>query len=485
MARTNNSIIKGLISVLGGKFGLILTSLVFTPIIVRILGSELYGEYAFAISLVSILTLISNLGFNEGIRKFIAEEPEDHARAAGIYKFYLKYGLISAAFFALMLLIIVEVPQINIIPKKYQVYIPYIAIILIVNQLFQVTRYGLMGMKKENMSESINVGFRIGASIFGIILALYGFDVRGVLVGHMFSALIVGLVGIYSMKLILGSFKNQAPVSRPNLLSFGISSVILSLLTVSLYHTDVLLLGNSNASGNLGFYKSALVVAELIWFVPQAIQIVLVHSSSGIWSEENYSRISNLASTAVRFTIMFSAISTLGIFVLAEEFITLYFGPSFESAVDPLVILLPGVFFFSISRPIFAIGQGKGELRFLIIATALSSILNLVLNLSLIPKYGMKGAAVATTVGYGSMFLFHTAAAHKIGFNPVSDTRFFRIVACTLLTYPVINYLNNLISSRLISILIVATSGGLVFFFLNFVLKTFTRDEISQLREGV
>jgi O-antigen/teichoic acid export membrane protein len=61
-------------------------------------------------------------------------------------------------------------------------------------------------------------------------------------------------------------------------------------------------------------------------------------------------------------------------------------GEDFERAALPLVILLPGTVGFAVAKPIYAVGQAKGDVRTLIIATLPPAIINIILNVTLIPR---------------------------------------------------------------------------------------------------
>ena len=68
--------IKRLFSIVGTKiFTLILTA-VITPILIRLLDSSNYGDYAFLSSVLSITMILVNAGIFDGIRKYIAETRE-------------------------------------------------------------------------------------------------------------------------------------------------------------------------------------------------------------------------------------------------------------------------------------------------------------------------------------------------------------------------------------------------------------------------
>ncbi|AUG47475.1 hypothetical protein BVU17_08080 [Haloarcula taiwanensis] len=481
MSRDDSGIIKGFVSILFGKLGIIAISVFFTPIIVRILGAKLYGNYAYAISLVSVLTLVANFGFNDGVRKFIAEIPEKRGRAFQIHKYYLKSGLITSTILASCLFLLTELNAELLISEKYTKYVPILCLIIVSNQLFQISRYGLMGLGKEGYSESLNVLFKLGSAGIGIGLAAYGFGVSGVLAGHLLSVLPLGFVSLYVIRNSTLQDKPNLHIKRQKLLTYGIWSFALGLLTTSLYHVDVLILGNYGPSDELGYYKAALTVAELLWFIPHSVQTVLVHSTSAIWKEGDFDRITNLTSKATRFTLIITLLCSIGLFILSEEFVTVYFGVDFTPTVVPLKILLPGVLFFSLSRPIFAVGQGKGDMKILVLATLSAAVLNLVLNLLLIPRLGIVGAGVATSISYGSMILFHTLAALKMGYNPLSDIRALRTIGAGAITYFVLDNLNNLISNNILSIMIVAVVGGVIYATLVLLFGSVSRSEVQEV----
>ncbi|WP_255196451.1 lipopolysaccharide biosynthesis protein [Halorarius litoreus] len=163
-------------------------------------------------------------------------------------------------------------------------------------------------------------------------------------------------------------------------------NALLILSLNSLYHLDIILLRVFVGNPQTGVYKAALVIAEFLWFVPNTVRTVFLHSMSELWAEENVDRISELSSLATRYTLLLTILLAIGIATLGDAFIPLYFGPGFERSALPLLILLPGVIGFAAIRPVIAVGQGKGRLRILLLATFGSSMLNLVLNLALIPS---------------------------------------------------------------------------------------------------
>lgn len=465
---------------------IILVGLVVTPLLVRILGSSLYGDYAFLISLLGMTMILVNAGIFDGMRKYMAENRARTNWIEYVFSYYLRISIVFATIAFLTYSMFSWTGYVRyLIGSNFGPYLYLLGILIIARQAFTVTRGGLMGLGLEDRSEPLNVVKSIVFGGIGLSLAYVGYGVKGVLIGHIvasFTAAIIGFI-ILSRRLDASVMFERLPTGFPRkeLLSFNSLSIILTLLTVSLYHIDILLLRPIAGSQDAGYYRAALVLAEFLWFVPTALQTVLLQSSSEIWSSGHTERITELISKSTRYNISFTLLIAVGIAALASDFVPLYFGPEFQASVLPLLLLLPGSVGFAIARPIYAVGQGKGELRILILATGSAALMNLILNLSLIPLYGMAGAAIATSLSYGSMMVFHVVASRKIGVNPLQGIRLQKMIQVLFLSTPIIVGLSYMISSSLLSILIVPPVGFTTYVLLSVRFSVIDSEDISRL----
>lgn len=478
--------IRGFFSILSGKLGRTLLGVLITPILVRILGSGLYGDYALLLSILAVITTITHAGISGGIRKFIAEEREQVDWRDRVFAFYARFAAILALSAAAVVFLFGRYGPVNsLFGEGFSLYFQFLALVILTGQLFYVTRYTLMGLSQEHLSEPLVVAKQFIYGVVGISLAYIGYDIVGVLTGTAIAALAVGIATVWLLRphVNLRSVLSSVPsgFSRWELLSFNIYNTIFILLTISLYNIDILLLQPIAGSEATGFYKAALVVAQFLWLVPQAVQIVFIHSASERWSRGEVEEISEMASVATRFTLAFTLLLVIGLAALATEFITLYFGAEFIEAVTPMLLLLPGVLGFALARPMYAIGQGKGELRILIIATGVAAIINLILNIVLIPTYGMVGAAIATSIGYGSMLAFHVVAARRIGFNPIRDLRLSKIGVAGVLTAIAVFGTASMIDSRIAALVVVPPIGFITYVVVSLRLGVISATEVRLL----
>lgn len=483
-------IVHSVVSVFGSRTLTLFIGLLITPLLVRLLGSSAYGDYAFLISLLSIIMILTNVGVSDGIRKHVAENNRREKWAEYVFGFYLRIGM-ALAIVAASICVVISFSGIASLffGEEYTNYLYILASLIIVRQIYSTAQSVLMGLGKESRSEPARVLNKALFAVIALLLAYFNYGVTGVLVGHLVGFTIVTVIVYYilSGELYISTILNHIPddIPKRKLLRFNLFSFLLILLTTSLYHADILLLRTLTSSQETGYYRGALVIAEFLWFVPKTFQTVFLYSASEMWSNEEADRITSLISKTTRYNISLTLLLVIGLGALAGDFIPLYFGEEFTPATSYLLLLLPGALGFAIARPIFAIGQGKGSLRILVLATGISAVLNILLNLVLIPRYGATGAAVATSISYGSMIIFHIISARKIGFNPLRDARLTRISAVALLSAPVIFGLGRVIDSSIISLIIVPPIGFLVYSMLTVKLKVIPMSELMELVEEI
>lgn len=464
----DRSLVAAFMSIFVGRFGSLSLSIVITPILVRLLGSGPYGDYAFIMSSLAIVSIITNWGITDGVRKFLAEDRNHPQWDSEVFGFYTKFGIAALGIvIAFIALLSASGLATTLLGSRLAQYTTIFCMLLVVNQFNVLARNTLMGLGLERLSEPMSILRRLIFGIVAIGLVLLGAGATGALIGEIagFGVAAALMIGYISRELDWEAALRRTAdiVPKRRLLQYNSSTVLLILLSTTLYHIDVVLIRTIVGDNATGLYKGALVIAEFLWFIPIMLQTLLVHSTSELWSRDASDKVTDLASRITRYTILATLLPLIGLAALADVFIPLYLGPEFERAVVPMLLLLPGVFGLSIAKPIYAIGQGKGQFRALILATGTAALLNLALNLVLIPRYGMNGAAIATSCGYGSMALLHAIAAQRIGFNPLGDLRPVPILVTVVLSAIVITAVSATIATPLYRLVIVPPVGLTVY----------------------
>lgn len=482
----NRSLTSAFFSLVSAKLATSVVSIVSLPVIVRVLGADDYGDFAFLMSTFSLLMILVSSGVTEGVQKFAAERRDDEDWQSHVVGFYLKLAIVLAIVGAGTLAVLTAGGTVAaLLGEEFTLYFYLLSAFVVVAQLRAFSRRTLMAFGLERYSESLRVAGKLVYVALGLALAVSGLGVAAFLLSNVAGALLIAVVGLVVIlrRTSLSAVFGRRPTSFPTrtLLSFNGLNVVLVLLLMSLFHVDVMMLRLLVGDEATGFYKGALALAEYIWFVPLSLQTLLLHSTSNDWVEDRTGRLTDLSTKVTRYVLLFTGLLAIGLFVLAGRVMPLYFGEPFAAAVPALTLLLPGAMGFALARPLYAINQGSGRLKPLIAATAVAAGLNAGLNYALIPRYGMTGAAIATSVGYGSMFALHAGCARWLGYDPLEDLRIGRCLVTIGTTLSVLWIVERSLGSDLLALALVPPLGGLLFTALAILTGAIRREEIAQV----
>ncbi|SEH13407.1 Membrane protein involved in the export of O-antigen and teichoic acid [Natronorubrum sediminis] len=484
------SITSGFLSIVSIKFLLISLDFLSSPLLTRFLG-EGYGDYAFLMSVFAIYMIFVSTGVGDGVRKYVAEDRERDNWDRDVVGFYLRLALLLAAigcfFLALAARAGIVTSQLG---ASYQTYFYLLSLVVFTSQFREYTRRTLMGFGLERYSEPLLFLDKVLFITVGVGLAYLGYGIPGVLIGHMAGAVTTTVIGLALVNREVSLFRAFTHIPsrefpRRDLFAFNALSIVLILCLTSLYELDVMMLGLLGTTQETAYYRIALTIAEFLWIVPLALQNVLLHSTSNIWSNHDRERINTIAARVTRYTLLFTLLLGIGLAALAPVALPIIYPDDYIASYVPILLLLPGCVGFALARPILAIGQGKGDLRVLIVSTGAAALANVVLNAALIPRYGMHGAAVATSISYGLMFVFHIWSAREIGFYPVADARVLRAILVGSFAAVPIFLLAQFFGDSFLSLIVVPPAGAVIFFALSIAFGAVDIDEVREFLESV
>lgn len=181
---------------------------------------------------------------------------------------------------------------------------------------------------------------------------------------------------------------------RPILLNFGV------LFAISIYTIfDTILLGLLADEEHVGYYTAAVKVSKVVIPIVTALGIVLLPRLSVAMSKNDRTEVQYLADRSFWYITTLAVPIALGLFVFAEEFILLFSGPSYVSAILPMKLMSPLVLVIGLAH-LFAFQlliPAKKE-KWYLCAVIVGGICCVVLNMVLVPRFFSAGAALANLV---------------------------------------------------------------------------------------
>lgn len=426
---SNNRFLSSVISVFAGNSAMLLLGLVFTPLLVRILNQSSYGTYASVMAVFGVVSIIAKAGLFDSVRKHTAEHVEGSVEQAEVVVIAVLLGVGYGVLATAALLIIVSLTTGFNSPRGRLLLVLTLGIVA--NNLFSVLRGVLYGRHEEQASERIRVFRQLLFITLGLGLAAAGGGVLGVVLALVLSLFIGStLYAGYTVRRydFAGSIRKLNISKARDIASFGGLQAVGGIAAALLYRTDILLVDYFSTTTDVALYKAALTPAEFVWFVPAAIQMVMLQDASRNWAEEAYDQINRNVSNALVYATLSLILFGVGLFGLSREFLSIFFGASYAPSSPALQILLVGTFFFGMARVFIPVLQATGWLWYTETMTVGALILNIALNVFLIPEFGILGAAVATSISYAMILIGGLLIWSRTELSMVDKGTFARLV---------------------------------------------------------
>ncbi len=383
----------GLVMVLGFAQNLVLA---------RILGSEGFGHVSVVNATMGFGQLIGAVGMTVAVLLHASAQEED-SRAWAIYRMGLP--LILAASLAVSLLIAgLTFSPLWVFDRLAGDWIPVMALGLPASVLFLLNTTYLQS--RERMRDKAVLEFLNRALVFGCVVvgtAYYGFQgfVYGSLIGLMMGA----FASIVRLLKLRPSSRAASPVRRGELVNFGVWSVFTGVMGYVLTTADVFCISALTQDAKVtGIYGLAVVIQRVARIPAVAYADAtfpsLVRNAASPDSSQSFAAMRS----RMRRNMFLLALGTSLILAAAAPFaVPFAFGDEYSASVTPLLLLLAG-------QVVWASGAihgrsllAQGFVRANFSAAALAAMINIGANLTLIPLYGIIGAAIATMI---SQFLW-------------------------------------------------------------------------------
>ena len=161
---------------------------------------------------------------------------------------------------------------------------------------------------------------------------------------------------------------------------------------------------------SLGVYASGTQVTEGVNIVGQSIGLV---AFSALSNTENKQRASQLTLRFIKLSILLTFTALLVICLLPTRFFEWVFSGEFSDIRPVILLMAPGIVFFSAHTVLANYFSGTGKPRYNLYASLIGLSVTIVSAFVLIPWLGIRGAAITTTLTYTALFVYQWIVFHK------------------------------------------------------------------------
>lgn len=358
----------------------------------RILGAASWGAFSYALSVAAFLTIFSDIGINALLTREGSKNPNERERyLATSFAVKLVLLLIMSAGVMIFINHLTNLPEaVSLMPIALAVFI--------FDSLRDLGSAMARALEEMRIEAIANIFTNVAITVFGMA-ALYFSPTStsvtlayaaGTLAGFVFIVIPLrryfrGLIRNFDRSLIKPILATAWP--------FG----LVGLMGAVMINTDILILGWMRSATEVGLYSASQRPIQLLYIAPSLIATAFFPQLArlAVESKEKFSR---LFEQALAVIYLLALPLALGGIILAKQLIVLLYGADYTSAYISFAILsatLAVVFPATlIGNAVFAHNKQKTFL----IYVALGIFGNIILDLLLIPRWGMNGSSAATLI---------------------------------------------------------------------------------------
>jgi len=437
----------------------------------HVLGATVLGTYYLFLAYYGVFDLIADGGFGGAAVKRISEGKEQN-------EYYSAYLFLRICLLSLAIIVLIAGhPYLKGLETLNVFY--WLTLALFVSIVYSGAVNGVIGTGKVGVSQisrMINAFVKVFVQIISVFL---GFGVGG-LIGGLILGLIVGsIINFHFLKLHLTWFNGS---HMKNLFMFSFWSFLSSSGYVVFSYADSLIIGIIMTEDSVGIYQTAFQLTSAATFITIALHTVLYPKVSN-WNAQGFlHEISFSLARAVTYSLLLAVPVAVGGWILGDRLLYFFYGAGFAVGAPALAVLLlvqvVNVFMYLQTMCLNAIDRPRESFY----ATGTAAVVNILLDLFLIPLIGIVGAAVATLV---TMLVNVAIARHYLARQiPVQIERgptLHILLAAGAMAVVILLYRLTIPLTNVFLVLGAVALGGIVYGFILLKADAGLHDEIMNL----
>ena len=396
-----------------GTLALKLVSFAYAIYVARAFSQENVGLFYLALSVIGVVGFWRDLGLPAALQRYIPfyEAKKQGAKALSLLKISFAVELVLGAALSMALFLFADPIGALYQNASLAEGLRLLAAYVVFENLSKVITSYLQGRGDIKACQFLNNVQNIAKFALTVIFfSFYGATLFTLSVAFALSFLATLLLGA---PLVLRRLKDHkadgcAPLSNSELahdiLPFGITLTIVQSFWMLISSTDRVLLGYfgnpANSIETVAIYSIATQLALTIMVFPGAFGSIFLPVISRLAGKEEHATMRKVVQTSQRWILFVTIPIALATMAFAGEMLSVFYGSSYRSGGNAMAIFILGLMFSTLIYPITLALAGMRLVRLELNVAIAAGIANVILNVMLIPGFGMEGAAFASAVAF-------------------------------------------------------------------------------------
>jgi O-antigen/teichoic acid export membrane protein len=412
-----DSIIVFTLSMVGVLFMYLLRLL-----LARKLSIAMYGLYFSALAIINLLVIVRDFGMRVTLAKYLSAyvAKKRYSLMKGLILFVARLHLVTSAIIAVVIWLSADYLALNYFGyAQASLVMKLLAVVFFISFVEQIIVYILQGFQRMTLFSLVHPLNQAVILLSTYIFLEVGLDVFAPIVGALivYSMLPV-FYGTYLFQRVFPQFlRVKSRIKRKQAtqyLGFGLCISIAAAGSVLISNTDTVLITHFLTLTDVGVYQVALPIAMLLSFFAAAAANVVMPMASEMHSKKEHAQVRATITFFQKYLFVVVVPAAMLFFLYPEILIRIFFGEKFLTGAMTLRVLVFGSLLYSVAVMNQNIFFGIGRPRITTENILVAAFTNLVLNVMLIPQYGIIGAAVATSMSYMLLLIVSTYRLNKL-----------------------------------------------------------------------
>lgn len=393
--------------------------LISSLIIARYYGADVVGIVAIINSVLAIFTIFGLMGTNVAILRLIPEYQEKYSDIAAkdVYKKVVAIVLLSSLLSSIILFIFSPMIASTIFHKDYLTYLLLLAapfvMIRVLNTFNTDTLRSFRSVKLFAWTQVFPSVITLGLLL---IVTKWFYDrYNPIYIIYATQALMAFIlfVAIYKLFKRFNSHKKEWKrqiITTSEVTALAFPMFLTASINIVISQTDTVMLGMMTSEVQVGVYTITLKLALLTSFILSVVNTMSAPKFSQLFNSGKIDDLQEVAQKSAQL-IFWSTFPLVLLYVFGGYYILKIFGETFTTGYYALILLAIGQLVNAAAGSVGFILNMTGEEKFLSKVLVFTLVINILLNYTLIPIYGINGAALATSV---SMIFMNLIASFRV-----------------------------------------------------------------------
>lgn len=370
----------------------------------RILGADLLGVFVLAQTTLLVLSLLASFGMGPTLLRFIPVciSRSDRQGASGVFLAGSLLGVAASAIAVVVLFLGRDLLAGTIFNEpRLLPLVPIIAIGVLPAAFIKIYGFALRAIR-EAVGETfcLEVVFKVAKLVIFLALFAMGMELAGMtwaLTAAYAAATVAMLIIIDRREPAITRGPRVMSVSYRTLMSFSLTMTFVAFMNYSLSITDRTMLGILSTSEDVGIYNIAFLISNILTLIFMGFNNAFSPLISELYHNDRMEELQDLYSSLTRTLLIIVTPALIWMIGFGDDVLRC-FGAEFMIGYAALVVLGVGAVTRSGVGSVGTLLVLSGHQNYNAFNIVAVTAANIGLNLYLIPRYGVLGAAIATTV---------------------------------------------------------------------------------------